>query len=374
MSSTNRTKWSATTLTNTFEPARPGMNASPSSFYPPRAKWYHRGASRCFRLQRRLHLYRVGLPGEISFLRLAAGLVVPGSSWLYFGHPIWGFGTLGVWGLSALVFLATLGYTASFVAFGLMIAAHVVSVLFLFQRLFADEPALTRRLVGVMGSAAGVGVMAWLIWEHFDYFLAGTLGLFVLVLVVRMRAGVFAEYGLSLEGVPLRVVLAAATLFCYTLGLYHPFLDFMGTHLLLPLRVDKKVIVVNCLGQPWSVRRGDYVAYQVPYQSIDYGVYIQAGYGFEPVLALPGDTVHLTPDHFEVNQQSYPLRPHMPASGDWVVPEKHWFIWPRVAIEGHGHIAQETIDNLVRQAALVGEKQWIGRPFRSWFGRRQIWP
>jgi hypothetical protein len=61
----------------------------------------------------------------------------------------------------------------------------------------------------------------------------------------------------------------------------------------------------------------------------------------------------------------------MPAEGEWVVPEKTWFIWPNLAISGHGATPESAVSAAMQRTALVSEPQLVGKPFKHWFGRRQ---
>jgi hypothetical protein len=102
-------------------------------------------------------------------------------------------------------------------------------------------------------------------------------------------------------------------------------------------------------------------------------VYLRAGIGVDPIIALPGDRLQFTPEALLVNDQAKPLAPHMPVQGELVVPEKIWFIWPSLATSGGGRVAEANISATFQQAAMVTQKQIIGRPYKRWFGRHQ-WP
>jgi len=64
----------------------------------------------------------------------------------------------------------------------------------------------------------------------------------------------------------------------------------------------------------------------------------------------------------------------MPDSGEFIVPEKHWFIWPDLDISGHGNVRPESIKNAILELASVDETQYYGKPFQRWFGRKQMIP
>jgi len=106
-----------------------------------------------------------------------------------------------------------------------------------------------------------------------------------------------------------------------------------------------------------------------------YFVDVANGLGFGQVQAVPGDRVAFTPRSFQVNDQVFPRRSYMPVQETWVVPEKHWFIWPDSAISISGDQRQnEVFSRLVRENAMVSEPQYAGKPLRRWFWRGQILP
>jgi hypothetical protein len=101
-------------------------------------------------------------------------------------------------------------------------------------------------------------------------------------------------------------------------------------------------------------------------------VWVEAGFGWGPVLAVAGDRVAFSTNSFSVNGLAQPLRAHMPTSGDFVVTEKHWFVWPEIDMYGHGNVGEGVIAGAMLNMATVSEKQFIGKPFKRWFWRRQI--
>jgi hypothetical protein len=64
----------------------------------------------------------------------------------------------------------------------------------------------------------------------------------------------------------------------------------------------------------------------------------------------------------------------MPTSGEVAVPEKHWFVWPELDISVHGNVSEASISAMMLQSATVSESEFIGKPFKHWFWRRQITP
>jgi hypothetical protein len=159
--------------------------------------------------------------------------------------------------------------------------------------------------------------------------------------------------------------------------IYAPLIRFVEQHWLLPLRVGDRVLIVHRGVAPKSIKRGDRVAYEISGDRVssdrEVPVLLGSGLGVDPVLALPGDRLRFTRQAVFVNGQAFPLAPHMPVEGEWVMPEKVWFIWPSLGIGGHGRVTEGSISATMQQAAMVTQNQIIGRPFRRWFGRRQ-WP
>jgi Signal peptidase, peptidase S26 len=144
----------------------------------------------------------------------------------------------------------------------------------------------------------------------------------------------------------------------------------------MPLRQGNRVFVVDCRVSPGSIKRGEWLAYEIPGDrdrgDREGGLMLSGGKGIDPVLALPGDRVRFTKEAVYVNNQPFPLAPHMPTEGEFVMPEKVWFIWPTLDIHG-GARGTEAISATMERTAMVAQKQIIGRPFKRWFGRRQ-WP
>ncbi|MBU6401661.1 MAG: hypothetical protein KGS61_15195, partial [Verrucomicrobia bacterium] len=142
---------------------------------------------------------------------------------------------------------------------------------------------------------------------------------------------------------------------------------------LLPLRVHDQVIVVKVGREPGLVRRGDWIAYRRERRYLAPSVYLAGGYSIDQVRAVAGDRVRFTPDQFRVNDEAYPLLTNMPTSGEWVVPEKQWFVWPELVMTSHG-VGQDQIAAAWRQAAFVDRAEYVGRAFPHWFWRRQSLP
>lgn len=288
-------------------------------YYPQRARWYSRIFYPWFALRRALRLERIHLPSGLSTVQFFLSLVVPGYAFFANGRRILGWAFLAVYFNAILLFIAALGYLVGNVGYGLIISAHASSIIFLEGH--------------------------WL------------------------REG--SRFGY-------RLALAVVTLLVVWLAVYAPMVGFVERHWLMPLRVRDHVVVVQRLVSTQAIKRGDFVMYSM--RSSGAGdahgeggaVRVQAGFGWGPVLAVAGDRVEFSTNSFSVNGVSRPLRPHMPTSGELVVPEKHWFVWPEVGIYQNGNTSEATISTMMFQLAVVPENQFVGKPFNRWFGRRQI--
>jgi len=294
------------------------MNRIVSPYYPPRARWYSRVFGIWHTLQRRMGLDRLQLPEGISAAAFIVSLLVPGLAFTVRRERLIGRAILLGYGLLALVFLVGLGYPVANVAFGLMLSAHVTSILFLLN--------------------------PWLAEARFASRIATSL-----ILLLLVGGGVYA---------PLR--------------------EGLQTSFLMPLRIKENVVIVRTFSSPRSIQRGDRIVYSL--ETFSGGdahreggaVWAKAGFGLGPVLAVAGDRIRFMPEVFEVNGVSRQSLPHMPKTGEAVVPEKSWFIWPEVAMSGNGNAQESVISTTMLQMANVAETQFIGKPFKRWFWRRQI--
>jgi hypothetical protein len=282
-----------------------------SPYYPPRARWYSPLLGVGSAIRRHLVLDRIRLPQGPSLGGLLGSLVVPGLGFWLRG-PRW----LGNLALAAslflvLLFFAAIGYQAGNVAFGLLLSIHSTSLIYLI------EP--------------------WM---------AGA----------RFRTRIFASMALLLG----------------TGGLvYLPARNLMEAHWLAPLRVQDRVVVVSKFKPAAKVKRNEVIAYSYSGNS-DHTVWIEAGLGLGPVLAVAGDHVCFTPKAFEVNGRPQPRLAHMPQSGDLTVPQKHWFVWPDLGITGHGNAPAGALTTALLQMATISETQFAGKPLKRWFWRRQF--
>jgi hypothetical protein len=297
--------------------ARLNTQEDASSYYPPRARWYsllfYFGAA----VRRRLALDRIHLPREMNFGGLIASFLVPGLAVNIRGPRLWGKAALVSCGLLFLLFIAWFGHPAGNFAFGLLLSIHTTGFVYYCSPLLLDAPFRSRLLFTLLALLA--------------------IGLLI----------------------------------------YAPIRNVIQQHWLIPLRVRGNVIIVHRTGAPHDIKRGDWVMYsqngeQTGEAHNGGAVRVRAGFGCGPVLAVAGDRVEFSTNVFMVNGAAQPLLPHMPTSGEVVVPEKHWFIWPELDISGHGNVGEASISAAMLQMATVSQEQFIGKPFKRWLWRRQV--
>lgn len=290
-----------------------------SAYYPPRARWYSPAYYLGNALRRRLALDRLTLPRELKIRGLVAGFLVPGLA-VWLRRPgLWGRAALAGCALLLSIFIVWLGYPAANLAFGLLISLHATGFVYYCNPLLAGE-SFRNRLAFSFLTLLAVGLLLYLPARHF-----------------------LQEYGVT------------------------------------PLRVNGRVVVVQRTFQTHLVRRGDWMAYTLfdaeQGEPHDGGaVWVRAGMGMGPVLAVAGDQVLFSTNSFSVNGVWHTNLPHMPPAGELTVPENHWFIWPDLGISGHGNVSEANISSTMLGMADVKETQFYGRPLHRWFGRKQILP
>ena len=293
------------------------MNSSEkfdSPYYPRRARWYGRIFYLGHAVRHRLALDRIQLPKEITVAGLVAGILVPGLAAYLRGPRLWGRAAMAACALLFAVFLVWMGHPIGNYAFGLMLSIHTTGLVYYCGPWLSNEP-----------------------FHH-------------------------------------RIFFTIATLLGLGLFLYGP----LRTHWLLPLSVNGHAVIVEKFAMAGGVKRGDWVAYKLSgYRFSNHmgnGVMDRTSLGLGSVLATTGDRVEFSTNQFTINGVPHPLLPHMPQTGNWVVPENHWFIWPNVAISGNWNVSEADISSAMMQMADVQEKQFIGKPFKRWFFRKQILP
>ena len=310
--------WRSRCKTEGLDLARMKTEQFDSPYYPPRARWWSRLLFPWFRMQRILHLEKIHLPAGFNLQQIIMGVIVPSYAFFANGRRVLGWSVAGIYAASLILFIVALGFQIGSVGYGLMISAHASSIIFL---------------------------------EGF-----------------WLRAG--CNFGL-------RLVLAVLTLFVVWVAAYAPLVGYVENHFIMPVNMRGNVVIVQHLTPPKDISRGDCVLYRLRDSSIGDGhrqggaAYVRAGFGWGPVIAVAGDRVTFSTNSFAVNGAAHALLPHMPTSGEVVVPEKHWFIWPELAISNYGNVSEANLSALMLQMATVSETAFVGKSFKHWFGRRQ---
>lgn len=253
----------------------------------------------------------IHLPSGVGLLGIAFSFVIPGMGFYLRAPPKFGRLAAAACVFLLLVFFAELGRFAGNMALGLLLALHVSSLGYLLEPLLAGS---------------------------------------------RFRS---------------RVLLTGALFTVLGLALYLPGLNYVDAHWFTPLRVKDRTVIVQKFTPASAIRRQDWIAYNVP-QAGDHNAFISAGIGLRPVLALPGDSVRFARIGFQVNGTLFPALPHMPRSGEFVVPEKHWFVWPDFDITGHGNAAEGAIESSMLKVAVISQQEFTGKPFKHWFWHHQV--
>jgi len=291
-----------------------------SPYYPPRARWYGRIFYFAAAIRRSLIPDYTHLPSGLTWYGLLGGFFIPGLA-VYFSKPrLWGRLALAGSVLLLLCFIVWLGYPFGNYAFGMVLSLHATGFIYYCNPLLMDK--------------------------SFGFRIAFT-GL------VLMALG-----------------------FC----IYGPLRNAIQDHWLMPLRVNRHVIIVQKLALAGHVKRGDWIAYRLSRSGVDDTVdderiFARSGVGFGPVLAVAADHVEFSTNAFYVNGIPHPLMPHMPDSGALTVQENDWFIWPGYSINGYNYNhAEDRVSAIMMGMANVSEQQFIGKPFQRWFWRKQILP
>jgi hypothetical protein len=283
-----------------------------SPYYPPRASWQS-GVYKFFSRLAYLNRAERFLSGtEISGGQALRSVLVPGYSFKLVGRKTLARCILLAWGAVGVIFLAMLGYSAANIPFGLMVALHMTGLIQLYRCLFVDA-SFKRRLA---------------------FAFCGALGVFV----------------------------------CY-----QAILDVVERIFVLPMNVNGQVVVINRLARTGNVKRGDIVAYSI--EAARFGnIRFREGYGYAAVLGVAGDQIEFKPRYMAINGQMFSRTKLMPQDHSLTVPENCWFIWSDFHISIYGSGPEEYVKAGLLKAAIVPEGNFIGRPFKYWFGRKQTYP
>jgi hypothetical protein len=266
-----------------------------------------------FELRRALRLERIQAPGGISPFHILLSLLIPGYAFIAMGRRHIGRAVVTGYVLAAITFFVLLGFALANILFGLMIAAHAISILWIL-RLWIHQPP------------------AWL-----------------------------------------KVGMVVTLLALLSMALYWPCLRYVEENWFMPLNTPKGVVVVKRGRAPAKVQVGEVIAYRINAAGAQ-GLRIADGFGIEPVLALGGDRIEFTPAAMLVNGQSLKKQRGMPDEGMFVVSGNGWFIWPNLDTRLNGAAGEAMLGAALLRLAIVSHDDFIGKPYRSWFGRVQKLP
>lgn len=308
MSPTNRF---STASTNDVVPPDVMEESAPvaSPFYPPRARW---GRTTWYRWNAFRRGFLGPLPGTAGFTvrQLIFGFTLPGYSFRLLGYPRLSHALAVGYGAAVVGFFVTLGHLPSELCFATVVSAHATSI----------TQTLTHNLI--------------------------------------------------LRTLLVRLLVTVATLGALFATLYNPAREWIYREWALPLEMREGVVLVNPGLDLKTVRRGELLAYQVP-GTLQNGYARREGFGLDPVVALPGETIQFWPDWYEIDGTVKRSLPHMPKSGTLQLGQKEWLIWPRSVRISYNQADQKVIQDLILDMARVNEAHLVGRPYRHWFGRRQ---
>ncbi|MDQ6631642.1 MAG: hypothetical protein M3Y82_07770 [Verrucomicrobiota bacterium] len=295
------------------------MNDNRSEYYPPRAGWrspFRTGSVRLVAFFQ-YALSPLKFRFDFGWRAFALSILLPGYAIRHYGFQAIGNLIISIYFTCVAIFLVWLGYTAASFSFSIMLSLHVSSICFLLSHLNLDS-TLQARIASSLAVLIGVSFLIYLPARH----------------VIEK----FAQ----------------------------------------PLRTHNRVIVVNPMASPKKLKRGNWVAYSVSGTQSSFNnsqahgtVILQDGFGLGKIAALPGDNVRFFTTNFLVNGVSFPRGARMPADGELVVPEKHWFIWPDLAMNMQGAAAEIQIQEILRNRSLVGQSNFVGAPYKHWFFRSQ---
>lgn len=291
-----------------------------SPYYPPRARWYSPLRDGWYYLAQRAPNIRGlfdGLDFPLSLRDSLLSLVLPGFVFRAFGHRRIGDFAMAGCAAGWLIFFAWLGTSAATTSFALLLALHVTSLSFMLAQMQVGRTFLVR----ILGTFCGLLILT---------------------------------------------------------SVYGYFQTKLGA-VILPLRNGSSAVVVRVCA-PGQIETGDWIAYRIGSATGSFedvrqrgSVRIANGYGLERVVAGPGDVIQFHRDSYQVNGRNLPSEPNMPLKGEIVLSPKQWFAWPQFGVQNYG-VHKTEISNVMLGYAIISENQFVGKPFKRWFGRRQILP
>jgi hypothetical protein len=282
-------------------------------YYPPRAPWYAPAREAGYSALAATRVQKIPTPGNIGLGAFVLGLIVPGFAFILHRRPKIGTALVAIWPILFTLGLAFLGENVGNLLLGLAISLHATSIVHLISP-WLREVSAPQRILASFAAVAGLIVFAY---------------------------------------VPIQQLT------------YH--------NLFMPIVTDQGSVVVRPTHNPAEVRRGTWIVHQTTARSGWGAVRVYEGISFAPVLALPGDTVAFTRAAIQVNGTDLPRQNDMPTEGSMVVPEGHWFVWPRlnVAVNTAG-VDAETLRGVMLSQSSVPFDNLRGVPFSRWFHRQQV--
>jgi len=295
------------------------MTHRDSSYYPRRATLFSPLLGRAEACGQALRKLAWQPPDNVTLFGLMGGLLIPGFA-IYLRKPDRsGRATLLACAALFLLFFVFLGFVVGNIAFTLLLSIHVVGLVAYCKPIFSGMQWPSRLMAGFLLTAMTIGLI------------------------------------------------------------YLPLQNLLVSRLFVPLRFHDHVVVVRCSKSPGVIHAGDWVAFRISQDRTSYNngaahgsVSIGGGINLAPVLAVAGDQLAFTTNSFSINGVAAPRLPHMPTGGQLTVPEKCWFVWPELGMEGHGNVPSSYITDATMEIAMVNQDQFIGRAFKHWFGRRQL--
>lgn len=264
----------------------------------------------------KLRLPSVTMPVQLPLWKCFLAFLVPGLALSMAEFPrllrAWGF----FYGICFILALGCVGYHLAGLAWGLMVGLHAMGILFLSTQK-GWRPGFYYRCTGIL---AITGLLQCLI--------------------------------------------------------YGPIRSSIEAHGIMPVLTENGVVVLSRLVRPQDVKRGEVIGYRIPERSefaLRHEVILEAGIGLERVIGLPHDLIVFGPTYFEVQGVAFTNLVGMPTSGEFVVPSHHWFIWTSFRQYAR-HVSAQQIDAVRFEVASVDFDHFLGKPFKSWFGIRQILP
>lgn len=285
---------------------------STSPYYPRRARWHSRLWYGWNHLRHARFLKWMPPVGNVPAPDLVLSCVVPGYVLRLYHFPRLSRAVMVVYATALVLFLLAYGHLAANLAFGWMLAAHAASVGLILQR--------------------------WL----------------------------------QLEGLRARLLCAVLSMLIASAFIYLPARRAMLARF-LPLETGQGIVIIRRESLPRLVQRGESVVFAMTSDRVSDRVYRHEGFAIERVLGVAGDRVEFRGDHFLVNDIPHPALQYMPAQGELVVPEKHFFVWPQFDITVR-NVSPAEVSAGMLAAAVFAQKDIVGRPCRRWFGLRQPVP